>query len=190
MADNEFRLFCGQLDALALLPLQDVSAGMAHIRRTMPPEAADLVEYFDATYVSGALRKRPLPNGAAGIRLKRQNPIFPPKDWNCHVATLNNDARTNNISEGWNNRFSHLVGHDNPSVWKLIEELQKEAAAVNVLIAQDARGVRPPKCMRQNQEQLQIRLKNLCDDKVNDRKDIGQFLRGISQNIRCGEPDV
>ncbi|XP_076039031.1 uncharacterized protein LOC143024135 [Oratosquilla oratoria] len=55
-SDDEFRLFCGQLDALAFLPTEDVHEGMKHLRSTMPNEAAALVEYFDSTYVSGQLR--------------------------------------------------------------------------------------------------------------------------------------
>ncbi|MPC21844.1 hypothetical protein E2C01_014845 [Portunus trituberculatus] len=54
--NNEFRLFCGQLDALAFLPPEDVKEGMAHLRSTMPEEAAPLLEYFSSTYNSSQLR--------------------------------------------------------------------------------------------------------------------------------------
>ena len=53
--DNEFRLFCGQLDALAFLPLWEVHEGMQYIKQTMPEAAEPLVDYFDRTYVSGRL---------------------------------------------------------------------------------------------------------------------------------------
>jgi hypothetical protein len=53
--DDEFRLFCGQLDALAFLLLWEVHEGMQYIKQTMPEAAEPLVDYFDRTYVSGRL---------------------------------------------------------------------------------------------------------------------------------------
>ena len=49
------------LDALAFLPLTDVANGMAFLRGCVPlgdglDSIIDLVDYFDATYVSGSLR--------------------------------------------------------------------------------------------------------------------------------------
>jgi hypothetical protein len=32
--------------------------------------------------------------------------MFPPAIWNVHDATVNGDARTNNMREGWNNKYS------------------------------------------------------------------------------------
>lgn len=186
--DEEFRLYCGQLDALAFLPVDRVEEGMAFIRRTMPPAAVDLVNYFDETYVSGPLKKRPLQNGTLRLRLRRLNPAFPPTVWNCHAATLINDARTNNVCEGYNNCLAYLVGQKHPSVWKLIETLQMEAARVHVLVIQDARGMRHAKRIFRTYEKLQKCLHNLCDDLISNRKDLPQFLRGISHNIRFGQP--
>ena len=111
-----FRLVCGQLDALAFLPLDHVQEGMAHLRSEGPLEATELVEYFDSTYVSGRIRKRPAARGFAGIRMRKSAPAFPPAVWNVHQTTLDNEHRTNNICEGWNNAFAHLVGHDHPSI--------------------------------------------------------------------------
>ena len=41
------------LDGLTFLPLAEVPAGMTHLRNVAPVELADLVDYFDATYVTG-----------------------------------------------------------------------------------------------------------------------------------------
>ena len=51
--DNEFRLFCGQLDALAFLPLWEVHEGIQYIKQTISEAAEPLVDYFDRTYDSG-----------------------------------------------------------------------------------------------------------------------------------------
>ena len=45
------------IDGLAFLPIQDVGRGMELLRqpRVLHPDAIDLLNYFDQTYVSGAL---------------------------------------------------------------------------------------------------------------------------------------
>jgi len=188
-ADDDFKLFCGQLDALAFLPIEKVSEGMTYIKSVMPIEAEELVEYFDSTYVSGSVRRRPIGNQLR-LRLRRVNPAFPPSLWNCHEATLNDEHRTNNVCEGWNNGFVNLVGHDHPSIWKLIESLQKESARIHLLAVQDSRGIRPVKRVLSRSHILQKRLKNLCSDYAAERKDIAELLRGVSHNIRFGQPNI
>ena len=54
--DEDFCKFCGKLDGLTFLPNDEVPEGMAHLKDTAPPEAADLVAYFDKSYVSGSFR--------------------------------------------------------------------------------------------------------------------------------------
>ncbi|KAG1655023.1 hypothetical protein GQR58_024745 [Nymphon striatum] len=90
--ENEnFRHCCGMLDGLAFLAVPDVAL----------PEAAELIGYFDTTYVSGPFRNVRAPNGV--IRLRRVEPQFGIEMWNVHEATINGDLRTNNICEAWNN---------------------------------------------------------------------------------------
>ncbi|KAL8577385.1 hypothetical protein ACOMHN_060207 [Nucella lapillus] len=116
-ADQEFRLFCGMMDGLAFLPLNDVQEGMAFLRINLPqdpPEVEDLLNYFDQTYVSGRYRpiqQQPAGDGAAAapIRMRRIPPLFAPAIWNVHNATIDNNPRTNNICEGWNNKFMNLM---------------------------------------------------------------------------------
>jgi len=74
----------------------------------MPEEATDLVEYFERTYI-GAYRRVGNGQSETRIKLRKTSPNFPPSVWNVRDATLNNGDRTNNICEGWNNRFSNLV---------------------------------------------------------------------------------
>ena len=129
-----------QLDALAFLPPEDVKEGMAHLRSTMPEEAAPLLEYFDSTYISGQLRHhRPVTSRPAScikpLHLRRTTPMFPIEKWNMHHITLNNQPRNNNICEAWNNKFFRLVGHSNPTVWKIIECLRAEASNVDAALS-------------------------------------------------------
>jgi len=60
------------INGLAFLPLTDVHAGMDVLKRTLPSAAKPLIEYFDATYVSGSTRST-----AAGARRFRAR--FPPE---------------------------------------------------------------------------------------------------------------
>ncbi|KAK2185721.1 hypothetical protein NP493_225g01012 [Ridgeia piscesae] len=100
------------LDGLAFLPPTDVSAGMTHLRTIAPALAAPLVDYFDKTYVHGHYRQgRPQ---LGGIRMVRIAPMYPVQTWNVHDATLNDDPRTYNVSEAWNNKYRHLIGHQHP----------------------------------------------------------------------------
>ena len=111
------------LDGLAFPPVQEVKAGMDHLRQIMPNEdRLDLVDYFDATYVSGTTRQIQRPaHQTTTIRLRRYPPLYPPAKWNVHEATLAGNSRTNNICKGWNNALRHLVGYNHPSIWTAID---------------------------------------------------------------------
>jgi hypothetical protein len=126
------------MDGLAFLPVPDLTIGI-HLLRTLcpddPPEAAELLDYFDSTYISGRLRQQnPAQNHAVRLVLTRSPPMFPPAIWNVHDATVNGDARTNNMCASWNNKFFNLVGHAHPSIWRVIEWCQKEEATVRTII--------------------------------------------------------
>ena len=141
------------MDGLAFLPVPDLTNGI-HLLRTLcpddPPEAAELLDYFDSTYISGRLRQQnPAQNQAVRLVLTRSPPMFPPAIWNVHDATFNGDARTNNMCEGWNNNYFNLVGHAHPSIWRVIEWCQKEEATVHTIIQQDAVGNPPAKRTQQ-----------------------------------------
>jgi hypothetical protein len=99
--DDDFRLFCGIMDGLAFSPVPDFTNGIHLLRTLCPdesPEAAELLDYFDSTYISGRLRQQnPAQNQAVCLVLKSSPPMFPPAIWNGHDATVNGDARTNNM---------------------------------------------------------------------------------------------
>ena len=84
-----------------------------HSRHNTAPGAEGLVDYFDQTYVSGTFRRGGVPrdvvDGAAIVRMRRIPPRYPPALWNVHQATMDDEPRTNNQCEGWNNRFTHWL---------------------------------------------------------------------------------
>ena len=170
------------LDGLAFLPPTDVSAGITYLRTIAPALAVPLVDYFDKTYVHGHYRQgRPQ---VRGIRMVRIAPLYPVQTWNVHTATLNDDPRTNNVSEAWNNKYRHLIGHQHPSIWKYIKCLQREQECVSAVILQDATGQPPRKRVRQEYVRLQTRLRNLCRDYVNGVLQVPQFLAAVGHLVR------
>ena len=98
-------------------------------------------------------------------------------------GTLHDQPRTNNISEGWNNKFSSLVGEQHPSVWKYIETLQQECERVTTILLQNERGIRPTKRCKKVCTELQKHLCNLCEDRTYGDKTIAEFLRGIVRPV-------
>ena len=113
------------IDVLAFLPVNDVALGMAFLQQNVHPhpQAMELLNYFDSTYVNGFQRNLQLPGHPAVVQMVP--PMFPPVLWNVHIPTLNNDPRTNNVCESWNNAYYHIVGHHHPSIWNSVQGLQK-----------------------------------------------------------------
>lgn len=171
--DTEFREFCGMLDGLAFLPEHDVNEGMIFLRSIMPAAAADLVSYFDETYVSGSVR---------GSR--RLVPRFPPSVWNVHAATLTGGDRTNNYSEGWNNHLLHTIGHKHPSIWRLIEALQADAAESSTRIVRHTVGNLSPKKQSKVTKNTQDRLMKLCHEYAAGQRRMDNFIRAVGHSIR------
>eukprot|EP00102_Acyrthosiphon_pisum_P026403 XP_016663613.1 PREDICTED: uncharacterized protein LOC107884958 [Acyrthosiphon pisum] len=105
--NDSFSHFCGMLDGLAFLPLHKIHEGMNFLKTVVPPEADELLEYFDCTYVTGTYKK--VGSGEC-IKLRRIKAMYPPEIWNVHESTLNGEHHTNNMCESWNNRFKHVSG--------------------------------------------------------------------------------
>ena len=173
-------MFCGQLDALAFLPTKDIPEGIMHSRDNTAPGAEGLVDYFDQTYVSGTFRRAGVPrdvvDGAAIVRMRRIPPRYPPALWNVHQATMDDEPRTNNQCEGWNNRFTHLIGYQHPSVWTMIDALKKEDVVACTHIAKYQNGQPPKKRIRLEYKDMQIHLRKLCEDRAAGKKTIPDLL--------------
>lgn len=80
-------------------------------KRRTPEELDDVVDYFGEYYIIG----KPAAGRGRG-RTKAAAPRYPKSVWNVYEATLHDQRRTNNISEGWHNRFRRLMGKDHPDL--------------------------------------------------------------------------
>jgi hypothetical protein len=148
---------------------------------------ADLVDYFDATYVSGSASRVVRPASSHRIqplRVRRTLPLFPLAIWNAQEITMAGTDCTNNICEPWNNGFANLVGHQHPSLWTLIETLQQDEAMATTAVIQDSRGQPPVKRVKRSTQQLQLRLQTLCADRRDNKMSIADSLRGLGNIIR------
>lgn len=85
-------------------------------------ELDDILVYFNSTYVNGTYKSIPTEYGT--IRLVRRPPIFSPYMWNVYNATKEGYGRTNNVSEGFNNKFKNIVRIRHPNIFIFIESLQ------------------------------------------------------------------
>jgi hypothetical protein len=181
----ELKHFVGMLDALAFLPIDRVAEGMAHLRTITPAAAEPLIDYFDSTYVTGTLRQRRQAPEQLLLQFRRVPPRFPPVLWNVNHSTINNEPRTNNVVEGWNNKLSHLVGHQHPTVWKIIRSLQMEQASNATILAQHQIGGEPPrKRTSMLHVNLQLRLQRLCVALNNGERTVPNFLSSVGHTIR------
>jgi len=186
---EDVRHFCGMLDGLAFLPLADLQDGLAYLRQHIPQdvdELPQLIAYFDSTYVSGTLRRVNTSTNSQRLilRARRTPPLFPPRVWNVHEATLAGRERTNNVCEGWNHAFANMVGHNHPSLWIVLGALQQDQALVATALLQDARGQPPAKRVKRAVHQQQQRLHKLCCDRRDGVKTVEATLRALGHCVR------
>lgn len=179
--DDNFNNFCGMLDGLAFLPLTRLNEGIEYLKLNIPLGAEDLFNYFDETYVSGTLRRVNKQN-VSSLTVRRFPAIFPPETWNVHQTTIQNNQRTNNVCESWNNRFRHLVGVQHPSIWTLINKIKNELSADRAKLALQTVGESKTKCSKS--KTAQKRLKTLCERLNSNEIEVDMFLKKISFNLR------
>ncbi|CAH1731419.1 unnamed protein product [Aphis gossypii] len=186
--DEASRKFCTMVDSLNFFPLDDVKNGMERIKKNIPTGAEDFIIYFDTTSVNEPFKE--ISTNKSNIRLRRIPPVFPPCTWNVHQTTVSNDdsnrhRTNNNVTEGWNNRFSHLIGIKNPKVWHLIRKLKYEIASNYAKLALDDVGETNMKTTKLGQMRTtEIKLKELCARFVSGKINTSDFLNSISHNIR------
>ena len=97
--DDAVRSQINILATLAFVPVADVLATFGTYKRQKPAQIEPVVKYFDETYVSDKRAE----GRRQAVSLRYAIPI-----WNQYQATLDGEARTNNVSEGWHIRFKAL----------------------------------------------------------------------------------
>lgn len=131
--DKAIRVQTHMVAALAYVPVDQVPRIFKILEQYVQEELVDVLQYFGEYYVIG----RP-----GRGRRKAVAPRFPPEKWNQYEAALVDDHKTNNVSEGWHNRFNLLVGKAHPDLYSAIKEFQKEQAHTESMVAELSAGKR------------------------------------------------
>ncbi|CAH1768869.1 9668_t:CDS:1, partial [Entrophospora sp. SA101] len=99
------KIFLIYIPALAFLPPDDIPAAFDQLKDDIPPEANEIVEWFEEYYVHGRTR-RTLRHGNA----IRAPPLFPPDFWSV-VDNINYAfPQAQNFVEAWHRRWGALMG--------------------------------------------------------------------------------
>lgn len=135
--DDTIREQTHMMAALAFVPMQQVPRVFRLLHDEVDYELLPLSQYFGKTYVVGRLARG---------RRKAVDPRYPPALWNQYDAALNGEQKTNNLSEGWHNRFNLVVGKAHPSLYSALTEFQKEQAHSESMVAELSAGKRVSFC--------------------------------------------
>ena len=176
VTDRSVKEFTHMLLSLAYVPAEDVPRVLQILQEEAPENMLPVLDYFEEYYVVGCPRRG---------RRRTIPPRYPPTLWNQHTAALTNSHKTNNVSEGWHNRFRVLVGKHHPDLYSALNEIKKEQAAIKVPIAELSWGKKVQNLPKRKWTQLQERIRIITagyDECKNDHDEIG-FLRALAHNI-------
>lgn len=172
-SDPDFQLKIKMFSALAFVPPPDVQDTFDIIVNdpfySSSQSIEEFVDYFEDTWIG---RRR---RGG-----RRRVPMFETNEWNCYQRVLEDVSKTNNSVEGWHRAFSVMLGADHPTIWRLIEALQKEQSLNELKIAQYLSGQHP----RQSRLHYRVtaeRLKIVVQDYGN-RSNL-DYVKGVANNL-------
>ena len=165
--DEEFRLKCKSLLALAFLPPDEVIDAFEELD---DEGLEEVYNYFEDTYI-GRLRRR-----------GRATPLFPIPLWNMLERQEYQQARTNNAIEGWHRAFQGSLQVSHPTLWRYIEAIQREMAFQTARYNQIRAGNSPDR-KHKEYEQVNRRIARKMQEYRNEEISRPEFLRGISHNV-------
>ncbi|CAG8762470.1 15514_t:CDS:2, partial [Dentiscutata erythropus] len=107
---STFSIKLRHLTALAFLPSTEIPAAFDQIKPLMPPNASNIINYFENTYIRREIRQQ----------LRNRNiiydlPLFLPSLWSHH-------------------RWNNIIGKAHVGVYTIIEEMRKEQHQTDINI--------------------------------------------------------
>lgn len=109
---------------LPFVPLNDVEEVFDLIlenvntdEETVVQDLQDLVNYVDATYITGV---------PARGRRRAVPPRFEPGLWNVYDMVVNRLHRSTNVVEGWHSRFQRIIISHPSRIWKFLDNIRKD----------------------------------------------------------------
>ena len=133
------------------------------------------MEWFETYYVYGRIRRV-----TRSENIVRSTPMFPPSLWTVTDNIEYEFPRTQNSVEAWHRRWEILVGGAHVSIFKIIEEIQKEQNRVELEIESIIRGL-PRVLSKKKDRERESRIQLIYNDQ--DNRTVMDFLRGIAHNL-------
>lgn len=161
--------------ALAFVPVTDVPRVFQKLKEVAVDELDSIIDYFEKNYVGTTARGR---RAAVVAR-------YPPILWNQRDAALAGDHKTNNVSEGWHNRFRLLVGKNHPDFYSFLQEIQKEQADTEIAITEMSLGRKVKANPKKKWIDYQDKIRNITQEYQNykSRARELEYLANIGSNI-------
>ncbi|KAK3909666.1 FLYWCH-type zinc finger-containing protein 1 [Frankliniella fusca] len=179
--DRSIKTAVHQILSLAFVPPADVPAVYDELKRELPRVVKVLGDYFEKTYIRGVRRG----HGRGRARVVRGPPRYPVEEWNQHHAAAHKEARTNNLTEGWHNRFQGMMGKKHPSFYHMLREIQKEQRDTDVMVVELEMGRKIKVPQRLKYQLINARMQEIVLEYA-DYKEEGrlmEFLRRCGYNI-------
>lgn len=174
--DRSIKIYTHMLLALAYVPEPEVVRVYEDLLEDAPAEIKPVYHYFDRTYVRGV---------PARGRRRAVLPRYAPTTWNQYDAVLANSHKTNNVSEGWHNRFRVMMGKHHPDLYSALAELKKEQGNTESCLAELSLGRRVKNSPGRKWLNLQDRIYTIVldfDDHVIDSTEL-DYLRLLADTI-------
>lgn len=174
--NRQLKLHTHMILALAFVPADDVRAAFKVLREFSLADLDPIFSYFNENYIDGRPgrgRRRPVP------------PRYAIPVWNQFDAARTGAHRTNNVSEGWHNRFRLVVGRNHPDVYSLVKEFQKEQADSESTVAELSLGKTVKAAPKKKWVDAQARIRYITGQyqEYKERNDIWAYLETIGSNI-------
>lgn len=174
--DESIRNYSHMLLALAYLPPSEVPRMFRELYDDSPDELDELYQYFNEIYVNGV---------PARGRRRAVAPRYTPITWNQYDTVIANSHKTNNVSEGWHNRFRTMVGKPHPDIFKFIDEIKKEQGNTEVSLVELSLGRRVKNIPARRWYDYQQRIRTIVleyNDYVNDDNEL-EYIRNLATTI-------
>lgn len=173
--DREVKIFVHMTAALAFIPVPDVVTNFQRLKNQAPAVLHEFIEYFELTYIGITARGR----------RAAQRPRYEVNLWNQYETVCQGLDTTNNVSEGWHNRFRIVVAKHHPDLYSALQEFRKEQGDTEVKILELSQGKSITDVPKKKWYESKQRLRRMVE-KYPEHNELGtvmDYLRGIAHTI-------
>lgn len=173
--DREIKVFVHMTASLAYVPSRHVVATFQQLKNHAPACLNEFVEYFETTYVG-------IP--ARGRRAEKR-PRYAIDTWNQYTIVLAGQDSTNNVSEGWHNRFRIVVAKHHPDLYSALNEFRKEQGDTEIKFLELTQGKSITEIPKKQWYEMKQRIRTLvqlCEEHA-ELRTVLDYLRGLAHTI-------